>query len=90
MADDHEDEFDEAFWEAVPPATDAEVARVVEMARVGDVAEVQVLRALIEHYHGWSRVPRQRRGPFADYTPEQIREHVARIEREPSQGRRPG
>jgi hypothetical protein len=58
------------------------------MAKVNewDKETCQVLKALVTHYGGWERVPRKRRGTFADYTTEQIKAYIARIEHELSQG----
>jgi hypothetical protein len=83
-------EGDWVLWQAAPPAlpqaTAADLARLREAERAADLATCEVLRALIAHYGGWERVPRKRRGFFADSTAEQIAEYIVRIERELSQG----
>ncbi len=75
-------------WQAVPPArprtTAADLEHLREVERASDTATCEVLRALTAYYGGWERVPRKRRGFFADSTAEQIAEYIARIEREPS------
>ena len=82
-------EGDRVFWQAGPPAapqtTAADLAHLREAERAADLATCEVLRALMAHYGGWERVPRKRRGFFADSTAEQIAEYIARIERELSQ-----
>jgi hypothetical protein len=66
--------------------TAADLARLGEWERAADLATCQVLEALIAHYGGWERVPRKRRGSFADYTAEQIVDYIVRTERQWSQG----
>lgn len=82
-------EGDQVSWRPVPPArlqtTAADLAHLREAERAADLATCEVLRALMAHYGGWERVPRKRRGFFADSTAEQIAEYIARIERELSQ-----
>jgi hypothetical protein len=65
--------------------TAADLARLRESERASGVATCEVLQALMAHYGGWERVPRKRRGVFADYTAEQVSEYIAQIEHDRSQ-----